>query len=152
MDAPLLDAQRDPVDLAVRALRDRDRSRHELEERLARAGIGAAEREETLATLERIGYVDDGRFALARAQALVERGYGDAAVRHDLVRHGVGHGELESALAAIPPEADRAVELAERLGRTAAAARRLARKGFGREALESAFGPGIAPDGPSGLE
>ena len=38
----------DPIELAARALRHRDRSRHELDERLARAGVDDAERAEAL--------------------------------------------------------------------------------------------------------
>ena len=47
---------RDPIELATRALRRHDRSRHELDERLAKAGIGDAERDEALDALERVGY------------------------------------------------------------------------------------------------
>ena len=43
---------------------------HELDERLARAGVDEAARADALETLERVGYVDDARFAVARAAAL----------------------------------------------------------------------------------
>jgi hypothetical protein len=46
------------------------------------------------------------------------------------------------------PEAERAVELADRLGRTAKTMGQLRRKGFGADALEAAFGSGIAGPGP----
>ena len=53
----------DPIDLAARALRHRDRSRSQVDERLARAGVEDDRRADALDALERIGYVDDVRFA-----------------------------------------------------------------------------------------
>ena len=44
-----------PLDLAIRALRFRDRTAAELQARLQQRGIGEAEREQALETLERIG-------------------------------------------------------------------------------------------------
>src|SRR5207302_7798303 len=79
--------------LATRALVHRDRSIAELRDRLDRRGVAESERDEALATLERSGVVDDGRFASARAAALAERGYGNAAISADLERRGIG-GEL----------------------------------------------------------
>ena len=80
---------RDPVDFAVEALRHRERSRTEIDERLARAGVGEEARRVALDRLEEVGYIDDQRFAGARAGALANRGYGDDFIRHDLARHGV---------------------------------------------------------------
>jgi len=51
---------------------------------------------------------------------------------------------VEAALASLAPECERAVELAERLGRSAKTIAQLRRKGFGAEALEAALGDGIA--------
>ena len=129
-----------PLDLAVRALRVRDRSAQELDERLARAGVSPEERAETLATLERMGYVDDARVAAVRAEALAARGYGDATIHADLERRGIAGEGCEAALAALAPEAERARELVERRGATVRTARRLAAKGFSREAVEAAVG------------
>jgi SOS response regulatory protein OraA/RecX len=53
----------DPIGVAARALRHRDRSRRQIEERLARAGVEDDRRADALDALERIGYVDDARFA-----------------------------------------------------------------------------------------
>src|SRR3981189_875769 len=111
-------AEQDPIEIAARALQHRDRSRREIEERLARAGIDEDRRTDALDTLERVGYVDDGRFAGARAEALANRGYGDEWIRHDLGEHGVAAEAIAEALGALVPEADRAVALVERLGRT----------------------------------
>jgi hypothetical protein len=100
-----------PLDLAIRALRFRDRSAAELEARLQQRGVGAAEREQALETLERIGYVDDERFARTRAAQLAERGSGDALIRHDLEGRGVSADLVELALGALEPERERGTRL-----------------------------------------
>ncbi len=105
-------------------------------------------RADALETLERIGYVDDDRFALARAAALAGRGFGDAAIRADLKQHGLVAETIGAALAELAPEPERARALVERLGRTATVANRLARKGFAGESLETAFGGEISGTGP----
>jgi regulatory protein len=133
-------AEQDPIEIAARALQHRDRSRREIEERLARAGIDEDRRTDALDTLERVGYVDDERFAGARAEALANRGYGDEWIRHDLGEHGVAAEAIVEAIGALVPEADRAAALVHRLGRTPKTGARLARKGFGEDALEAALG------------
>jgi regulatory protein len=136
--------EQDPIEIATRALQHRDRSRRDLEERLARAGIDEEQRNDALETLERVGYIDDGRFATARAQALANRGYGDAWIRHDLAGHGVPAEAVAEAIGALVPEAERAAALVGRLGRTPKTGAQLARKGFGQEALETALGIDVA--------
>jgi len=132
--------EQDPIDLAARALQHRDRSRREVEERLARAGIGEERRNDALETLERVGYVDDERFAGARAGALANRGYGDEWIQHDLAEHGVAAEAVAEAIAALTPEAERAAALVERLGSSLKTGAQLARKGFSQDALEAALG------------
>ena len=87
--------------------------------------------------LESAGYLDDARYASRRAALLASRGYGDAAVRFDLERHGVGPEQLAAALDALDPEAERARALVERLGATPKTAGKLARRGFRHEAIAS---------------
>jgi regulatory protein len=142
-------AERDPIELAARSLHYRDRSRSELDARLARAGIDEDVRADALDTLERVGYVDDARFAAVRAAALAGRGYGDEAIRHDLAGHQLRPEAIEAGLATLEGEAARAVELVERLGRTRKVAAQLARKGFSQDALEAALGGELAEDGGS---
>ncbi|HEX7524665.1 MAG TPA: RecX family transcriptional regulator, partial [Gaiellaceae bacterium] len=101
-------AERDPIDLAARALHHRDRSRRELDDRLARAGVTDDVRADALDTLERVGYVDDARFAATRAEALAGRGYGDEAIRLDLEGHGIGIEEVAAAIGGLEPELERA--------------------------------------------
>jgi regulatory protein len=144
---------RDPIDIAARALRSRDRSRSDLDARLVRAGIGDEVRAETLDTLERVGYLDEERFAFARASALAGRGRGDAAVRASLEQEGIPARLVEAALAQLEPERERAFALALAAGSAGSpsAARRLAarlrRHGFSEESLEAAVGA-FAEDEP----
>lgn len=132
---------------AGRALRTRDLSRQELGQRLERHGVVAGARTEALAALERGGLVDEGRFARGRAESLARRGYGDAAIRDDLERRGIGAEGVRAALATLEPERERAERLlgAQRPG--AAAVRRLAARGFGEDAIEAALGGFVAGEG-----
>jgi regulatory protein len=134
----------DPIEIAARALQHRDRSRQEIEARLARAGVDEDRLAGALDELERVGYVDDRRFAEARAEALAGRGYGDEWIRLDLTRHGVDREGAEVALAGLEPERDRASGLVARLGRSPKTAAQLARKGFSEDAVEAAVGLDVA--------
>jgi regulatory protein len=132
--------------VAGRALRRQDLSERGIVERLARASVAPAAVEESLAVLARAGLVDDGRFARTRAGNLAERGYGDAAIRHDLGRQGVAPEVIEEALEGLEAEGERARRLVERRGQGLRTARYLASKGFGEDALEAATGANFAPD------
>jgi regulatory protein len=137
----------DPLELAARALRHRDRSRRQVEERLERAGVEDVARADALETLERVGYVDDGRFAAGRAAALAARGYGDEAIRQLLHGEGVAAELAEAAVGALEPERERATRLVERLGASARTAAQLQRKGFGEESVEHGAGTSFADGG-----
>jgi regulatory protein len=135
----------DPLQTAVRALGHRELSSAELAAKLDRAGVAALERDEVIARLEGAGYVDDARFAVSRATALAERGRGDEAIRHDLEQRGVPGEVVAAALASLAPEAERAKEVAERLGGGLRAARTLARNGFAADSIEVAL-PAVASE------
>ena len=106
------------------------------------------ERAEALDRLEEVGYVDDDRFATSRAETLAARGQGDTAIRFDLRGRGIERGgDRGGRWPRSRRKAERASRLAERLGRTAKTAAQLRRKGFGADALEAAFGEGIAGAG-----
>jgi SOS response regulatory protein OraA/RecX len=130
---------------AGRALRTRDLSAQALEERLA-PKVAPAAREQALAVLTRAGVVDDRRVAENRAAALAARGYGDAAIRHDLSRRGLEPDAIAAAVARLEAEADRAAELVARRGPGPRTARYLASHGFGEDACASALGPGFGHD------
>jgi SOS response regulatory protein OraA/RecX len=123
---------------ATRTLAVSGRSRGELEQRLARAGHAGAAREEALATLDRAGLVDDAQLAVSRAEVLARRGYGDAAIRADLRRRLIGAEAAADAVAALEPEGIRLRHLLAGQDVTPALLRRLAGRGFARDALDDA--------------
>jgi SOS response regulatory protein OraA/RecX len=133
------------LQVAGRALRHRDLSRRRLAERLEGA-VPPAVAAESLATLERAGLVDDRRVALVRAESLAGRGYGDEAIRHRLRDEGLGEDLVEEAVAALPPECERAGQVIERRGIGPRTARYLAGRGFGEEAVETALGAAFGQD------
>jgi SOS response regulatory protein OraA/RecX len=97
-----------------------------------------AERAAALETVQSLGWQDDLRFAHDRARFLAGRGRGDDAIRWDLEQRGVARENVESAVAGLPPEHERAAALAARLGGGPKAARALAAKGFSEDSIESA--------------
>ncbi|MBV8480460.1 MAG: RecX family transcriptional regulator [Actinobacteria bacterium] len=117
---------------ATRALRHRDLSRQALAERLPAAG-----RDDAIETLERSGYLDDGRAAASRAEALASRGWGDEAIRLRLEQEGFAAEPLDGALAGLERESERARGFLAG-GRTA---RWLAARGFDVEPAEVAPEP-----------
>ncbi len=136
--------RRDALELALKSLAPRERSRSDVDGRLAKAGFDDAARAAALDELEQLGYLDDRRFAATRAESLAGRGYGDAWIREELAQHGVDREAAAEAVAGLAPEAERAAALAagEEPGPRLAA--RLGRKGFGAEAIEAALGRGFA--------
>ena len=127
--------------MATRALARREHSRRSLRDRLLRAGVSQVDAEAVIDELGQTGLVDDGRFAQERARVLAERGKGDAAIRFELERAGVGSGEIEEALASLEPERERAAELVSRRGATPATARLLAGRGFDEELVAGLVAP-----------
>jgi SOS response regulatory protein OraA/RecX len=121
---------------ATRSLAASDRSERALEQRLARAGHSAAAREEAIASLARAGAIDDARLAESRAELLARRGYGDAAIRADLRRRQIAPEVAASAVAALEPELERLRRALENESVTPALLRRLAGRGFSRDALD----------------
>ena len=140
--------QPDAVEQALRALRYRDQTTAELSARLAKRGVRAAEREQALETLERIGYVDDERFARMRAEQLAARGSGDALIRDDLERRGVADELVEAALANLEPERLRAETVVSRRGHGPKTGRYLAARGFAGDVVAAA----VAQEGSRALE
>jgi regulatory protein len=128
------------LDVALRALRYRDQSRRRLEQRLERRRTPAEARDDAIETLARAGLVDDGRVAVGRAQALAERGYGDAAIRFALEAEGLPEADVVEALSRLEPEAERAREWLALRGETLKTVRWLAAKGFDSATLEDVVG------------
>jgi regulatory protein len=126
----------DAAELALRALRHRDRSRRDVDERLERAGISEDERARTLDALVAEGLLSDERFAEERARVLAGRGASDEQIRVELRRHGIDDEAVASALAELDAEPERAARIFDRRGGGTKALRYLAGKGFGLESLE----------------
>src|SRR5207248_6345707 len=92
---------------------------------------------ETLASLGRSGILDDRRLALTRAEALAERGYGNAAIRARLEQAGLTGDLVEEALDRLEPEHPRAQRILDRRGVSPKTFRLLVSRGFGVDTLES---------------
>ena len=131
--------------VSAQALRHRDLSTRRLEQRLEQRAVPPAERAQAVEALTRAGLLDDERFARGRAAALAARGYGDVAIRFDLERQGVDVELAADVVAKLEPERDRAARVAASAGGGVRAARVLARRGFGDNAIEAAAG--VAQDG-----
>lgn len=124
------------TELALRALRHRDRSRRDLDRRLERAGIPADEREQALDGLAEAGLLSDARFAQSRARALADRFTGDELIRRELAQQGIEEEVVADVLAELQPEAERAERGFAKRGGDGKALRYLAAKGFSAESLE----------------
>jgi SOS response regulatory protein OraA/RecX len=129
------------TELALRALRHRDRSRQDLDQRLAREGVPVEERERALDELAATGALSDDRFAEERARSLTARNASDTLIRSDLRRHGISDDVVARVLEQVEPEGKRAERIFHRRGAGDRALRYLAGKGFGRDSLEA-----LAPD------
>lgn len=128
--------EEDALECGLRALRHRDRSVRELDERLRLKGFSQRECERAIATLLRTGLLDDQRFAQARATSLAERGAGDALIRHTLELAGVSCELVGDALQTVPHETERARLVVSRRGGGPRTARYLRAKGFSEEVLD----------------
>lgn len=88
------------LEVALKLLSIRARSRHELMLALARKGFGEAHQQASLAKLVELGYVDDARFARDRAGALLRNGkMGPRVVMQRLAAHGLTEADARQALA-----------------------------------------------------
>lgn len=116
-------------------------ARHEVSEaglrdRLRRGGVAPAGVEEVAQTLRQAGALDDRRFAANRARALCERGWGNEAILARLDEERVPAETVQEAIAALPPETERAARLVARLPARKAAPF-LARRGFDPDTVEA---------------
>ena len=85
-------------DRALGWLAVRDRSCHEVAERLRGAGFAPDVVAETVAWLRDLAYVDDARFAAGYVSAKLRSGWGERRIRAELHRKGVDRGLIEGAL------------------------------------------------------
>jgi SOS response regulatory protein OraA/RecX len=115
---------------ALRALRHRDLSVHELDGRLKERDYDESERDDAIEALVRTGVVDDARYAESRARQLAGRGAGDALIRHTLARAGIEPGVVAGAIDTLAAEHERAQAVVDRRGPGPKTARYLLGKGF----------------------
>ena len=138
------------LERAVRILARRDHSVESLRLKLGRVGT-AQEVEEALEALIRNGYLDDARFACARAEHLAGRGYGDDWIHADLESQGVPPEAAREAIAALPPERERALAEAARRAAYSATPWRLRLRGFSEASIEAILAQDVADDPSAGV-
>jgi SOS response regulatory protein OraA/RecX len=125
---------------ALRALERRPLSERRLRARLRGRGTPPVVEAATVESLARAGLVDDERLAHGRAEALAARGWGNAAVAARLEEEGIAAGLAAAAVAALPPESERAAGLVSGLPKRKAWGL-LARRGFDPDAAANLLGP-----------
>jgi regulatory protein len=106
---------------ALRYLKDRDRSRAEVERRLARYGYGSSTITRVADYLAGYGFIDDRRFAESYVRSRARSGWGSRRLTHELLKKGVDKRIAERAVAALRAEEgsaeDQVVLLVEGCGR-----------------------------------
>jgi regulatory protein len=108
----------DPFTTALRLLTGRDRSEAELSEKLRQLGFSVAEISTTLDKCRDYDYLDDSRFALEKARALIRTGKGvGAKVLLELRRRGIDEATASQALELVSGEFDPAQLLRDQLER-----------------------------------
>lgn len=148
---------------ALRFLGHRDRSRREVEERLARYGYEPAILEAVTAWLEGLGYLDDVRYAEALGADKRRQGWGPGRIRQELQRRGVPADVADGVVGKRVDEEDLVALVRRRFGALAAtdgslAKRRahayLARKGHEWDVIvrvtREALGAGVEDSGTTG--
>jgi regulatory protein len=89
----------DVYELALRALRYKERTESELRSWLAERGVGEAEIEEVIALLAEAGAIDDASFARRYAEDKRQlAGWGPDRIAKALEGRGVGREHIEAAL------------------------------------------------------
>lgn len=102
---------------ALRSLERRAFARRDLSKRLRLKGHAQPAVDAALARAERLGYLDDERFARHYVQSRTARGRGPARIRRELWAQGVSSAVADRILAEEVPEGadnDRIVELARK--------------------------------------
>lgn len=130
----------------VRALARRELTTTELIERIARTGIDRDDAANAAEALREAGYQSDERAARERARVLVSRGLGNTAVDADLRRRGLATALRATIVDELPPERDRAEELARRMGAGPGLLRALLRKGYDDEVARAVAGAPVADE------
>ncbi|MBA2567880.1 MAG: RecX family transcriptional regulator [Actinobacteria bacterium] len=129
---------REALSKAARLLARGDLSEQGLGAELEQRRVPPAARREAISRLLAAGAVNDERLATRRAELLAARGAGDALIRADLESRGLDPRLVGRALEGLDHEDERARKIVTARGEGPATARYLARKGFDRDAIETA--------------
>lgn len=86
---------------ALRLLSARDRSSAEIRSRLQLAGFSQGTVSGTIIWLEKLGYLDDARFAERYVAEKAGAGWGQRRIRSELLRKGIDRARLDAALESI---------------------------------------------------
>ena len=116
-----VDVVPEAMDMAMRWLEARGRSRAQVEARLRQAGFPPAVAEAVVARLTELGILSDRAFALAGVETGLRRGLSRPYLRHVLERRGVEEEDAAWALEEAgnqEPDGVRALRLAEGWART----------------------------------
>jgi regulatory protein len=129
---------------AIRLLTYRERSAAGLRGRLMEDGYSETAAAAVTTDLERIGLIDDERFAHALARTLTQaRGLGRGRVSHELARAGISEDLAAEVLEeALPPDAE--LDAARRLARVAAARPGATRDKVASRLLRRGYRPAVA--------
>jgi regulatory protein len=84
----------------LRLLTIRDRSEHEVRQRLSQRGVDGADIDAIVERLHRHRYLDDRRFAEGMAERARRRGHGSLRLRAALGVKGVARDEIDAVVAA----------------------------------------------------
>ena len=103
---------------ALRLLTRRDRSETELRQKLQQFGFSLSAIDAAVVKCQEYNYLDDNRYAIERARALLRTGRGvGRKIRLDLHRRGVSEAIVEQALETVEKEFPAAQILREQLSR-----------------------------------
>ncbi len=128
----------DAAAYAERILGASDTSTRNLAAALERRGVAPADRDALLGALSGSGLLSDARASRARAQALAQRGYGNAAIELKLEGEGYEPTEAREAIEELDDELARAKELlARKKPDPRQSARFLGQRGFDLDICEA---------------
>ncbi len=103
---------------ALRLLTGRDRSRAELSAKLQQLGFSASDIDAAISKCHEYNYLDDQRYAIERARALLRSGRGvGRKILYDLRRRGIAEATAQRALEIAEQEIEPGQQLVEQLER-----------------------------------
>jgi len=96
---------------ALALLDRRDYSRRELVRKLTEKGVDPAEAEAVAEDFQRLGLIDDGRYAALLVRHYAGKGYGPGRIRTELSRRGIDRDLWDEALSQLPEQEEQVYRL-----------------------------------------